>query len=132
MATATPIDSYGRAIVGKWEAGVGIGVAGVIPMIVFSSVLMGKELFPLFGLLPFAMLWGILYVGLATFDHVNPLAANPLTGVPLGVVYGFLVWWGPQVGKPVGEYVSVNGVVQVVLFGAIVGLLYAYSPEADR
>ena len=55
------------------------------------------------------------------------LAAKPRTGLPLGVAYGFLVWWGPQVGKPLGEYVSVNAAMQAAAFGAVVGLLYAYS-----
>jgi len=133
MATSTGTGGFGRGIVDAWHTGVGIGIAGVIPMILFGTVVGGRDLFPLFGLIPYAVLWGLLYVGLASFDRVRRLAAEPRTGVGLGLVYGFLVWWGPQVGKPLGEYVSVDGAVQVAAFGVVVGLLYAYSRTgADR
>jgi hypothetical protein len=96
-------------------------------MIVFSTVVGGQDLFPLFGMIPFAVAWGLLYAGLASVDRIRRLAAKPRTGLPLGVAYGFLVWWGPQVGKPLGEFVSVNAAIQAAAFGAVVGLLYAYS-----
>ena len=48
----------------------------------------------------------------------------------MGVAYGLLVWWGPQVGKPLGEYASVDGAVQAAAFGLVVGLLYTYSTTA--
>jgi hypothetical protein len=127
MATSTATRKYGRGIVDAWHTGVGIGIAGVIPMILFSVVVGGKDLFPLFGLIPYAVLWGLLYVAATRLNPVERLATDPRTGVPLGVAYGFLVWWGPQVGKPVGEYVSVEAAVQATVFGAVVGLVYAYS-----
>jgi hypothetical protein len=49
----------------------------------------------------------------------------------LAVVYSFVVWWGPQVGKPIGEYITVNGAIQVALFGVVIGLVYAYSPDVE-
>ena len=127
MATSTSSDGVGRGLLETWHTGVGVGIAGVIPMIVFSTVVGGQDLFPLFGMIPFAVAWGLLYAGLASVDRIRRLAAKPRTGLPLGVAYGFLVWWGPQVGKPLGEYVSVNAAIQVAAFGAVVGLLYAYS-----
>ena len=48
----------------------------------------------------------------------------------MGVAYGFLAWWGPQIGKPLGEYASVDGAVQAAAFGLVVGLPYAYSATA--
>jgi len=127
MATSTSTDGVGRGILETWHTGVGVGIAGVIPMIVFSTVVGGQDLFPLFGMIPYAVAWGLLYAGLASVDRIRRLAAKPRTGLPLGVAYGFLVWWGPQVGKPLGEYVSVNAAIQAAAFGAVVGLLYAYS-----
>ena len=127
MATSGRTDGVGRDVLEAWHTGVGIGIAGVIPMIAFSVVVGGQDLFPLFGLIPYAVLWGLLYAGAASVARLERLAANPRTGAPMGVAYGFLVWWGPQVGKPLGEYVSVNGAVQAVAFGLVVGLLYAYS-----
>ena len=137
MATSTRTDGVGRGLLETWHTGVGIGIAGVIPMILFSTLVGGQDLFPLFGLIPYAVAWGLLYAGLASIDRVRRLAADPRTGAPMGVAYGFLVWWGPQVGKPLGEYMSVNGAVQAAAFGLVVGLLYAYSargpggPEAS-
>ena len=99
----------------------------MIPMILFSAVVGGKDLFPLFGLVPFAVLWGLVYAAGATVDRIEWLATDIRTAIPLGVVYGFVVWWGPQVGKPIGVYVTVNGAIQVALFGGVVGAVYAYS-----
>jgi hypothetical protein len=127
MATSTKRHGIGSDFLDAWHTGVGIGIAGVIPMMAFSTVVGGKDLFPQFGLIPFAVFWGLLYVALTRIGPVERLAANLKTGVPLGVVYGFLVWWGPQAGKPVGEFVSVDAAVQVAAFGAVVGLLYALS-----
>ena len=76
------------------------------------------------------MLWGLLYVGVASVARIERLATDPRTGAPTGIAYGFLVWWGPQIGKPLGEYASVDGAVQVAAFGLVVGLLYAYSTTA--
>ena len=99
-------------------------------MIAFSVVVGGQDLFPLFGLIPYAVLWGLLYAGVASVARIERLAADPRTGAPMGVAYGFLVWWRPQVGKPLGEHVSVDGAVQATAFGLVVGLLYAYSTTA--
>ena len=99
-------------------------------MIAFSVAIGGQDLFPLFGPIPYAVLWGLLYAGVASVARIERLAADPRTGAPMGVAYGFLVWWGPQVGKPLGEYVSVDGAVQAAAFGLVVGLLYAYSTTA--
>ena len=120
----------GRGVLEAWHTGVGVGVAGVIPMIAFSAVVGGQDLFPLFGLIPYAVLWGLLYAVVASVDRLKRVAANPRTGASMGVAYGFLVWWGPQVGKPLGEYASVDGAVQAAAFGLVVGLLYAYSTAA--
>ena len=130
MATSNERNGFGRGLLETWHTGVGIGIAGVIPMIVFSVVVGGRDLFPLFGLIPYAVLWGLLYVGAASVARIERLAADPRTGAPMGVAYGFLVWWGPQVGKPLGEYVSVNAAVQAAAFGLVVGLLYACSTAA--
>ncbi|PSP94487.1 hypothetical protein BRC84_04215 [Halobacteriales archaeon QS_1_68_44] len=127
MATSTRTDGVGRGLLETWHTGVGIGIAGVIPMILLSTVVGGQDLFPLFGLIPYAVVWGLLYAGLASIDRIRRLAADPRTGAPMGVAYGFLVWWGPQIGKPFGEYVSVNGAMQAAVFGLVVGFLYAYS-----
>lgn len=130
MAPKTGATDIGRVVVGTWQRGVGAGVAAVIPMITDNVVLGGKELFLQFGLIPFAVLWGVLYAGLARHDRVERLAARPLTGVGLGTAYSFLVWMGPQVGEPLGQGVfTVGGAVQVVTFGLVLGLVYAYSPH---
>jgi hypothetical protein len=121
-------DGLGGDLVGKWHTGVGTGIAGVIPIILFS-VWQGNELFPLLGLVPFAVLWGVVYAGVNTIDRLEELASTPRTGALLGVVYSFLVWWGPQVGKPIGEYITVNNAIQVALFGIVLGVVYAYSPD---
>ena len=131
MATSNKRSGFGRGLLETWHTGVGIGIAGVIPMILFSTVVGGQDLFPLFGLIPYAVAWGLLYAGLASVDRIRRLAAKPRTGAPMGVAYGFLVWWDPQVGKPLGEYVSVNGAVQAAAFGLVVGLLYAYSTRGS-
>ena len=127
MATSTGTEGVGRGILETWHTGVGIGIAGVIPMIVFSTLVGGQDLFPLFGLIPYAVLWGLLYAGVASVDRIGRLASKPTTGTLLGVAFGFVVWWGPQMGKPIGEFVSVNAAVQAAAFGAVVGLLYALS-----
>jgi len=96
----------------------------------YDAVWLGNELFPAFGLVPFAVLWGVLYAGLASIDRIQRLAATPRTGVPLGVAYSALAWIGPQFGEPIGQGTfTVNGAVQVVLFGAVLGPVYAYSPD---
>jgi hypothetical protein len=128
MPSALARDGLGGVIVGKWHVGVGSGIAAVIPMILYS-VLQGQELFPLFGLIPFAVLWGTVYAGVATLDRVEQFVTEPGTGLLVGTVYSVLVWWGPQVGKPIGEYVSVGSAVQIVLFGVVLGLVYAYSHD---
>ena len=38
MATSTSTDGVGRGLLETWHTGVGIGIAGVIPMIVFSTM----------------------------------------------------------------------------------------------
>jgi len=130
MASTTSTDRLRRTVIGTWHTGVGAGIASVIPMILYDTVWLGNELFPAFGLVPFAVLWGVLYAGLASIDRIQRLAATPRTGVPLGVAYSALVWMGPQVGEPIGQGTfTVNGAVQVVLFGAVLGLVYAYSPD---
>lgn len=131
MASATAARDWIRLIVGTWNRGVGAGIAGVIPMILFNHLWLGKELFPLFGIIPFAVLWGVLYAGIATLDRIKQVATAPRTGIILGIIYGFLVWWGPQVGKPMKEYLTVNGAIQVVFFGVVLGLVYAYSPDVE-
>jgi hypothetical protein len=128
MSSALAQDGLGGVIVGKWHVGVGSGIAAVIPMILYS-VVQGQELFPLFGLVPFAVLWGTVYAGIATFDRVERVATEPRTGVLVGTIYSVLVWWGPQVGKPIGEYITVNSAIQIVLFGVVLGLVYAHSPD---
>jgi len=127
MATSTGTEGVGRGILETWHTGVGIGIAGVIPMIAFNVLVGGKDLFPQFGLIPFAVLWGLMYVALTRIGPVERLASKPTTGTLLGVAFGFVVWWGPQMGKPIGEFVSVNAAVQAAAFGAVVGLLYALS-----
>ena len=77
--------------------------------------------------MPLDFCFGPSLKGRRSVDRLKRVAANPRTGAPTGVAYGFLVWWGPQVGKPLGEYVSVNAAIQAAAFGAVVGLLYAYS-----
>lgn len=58
------------------------------------------------------------------------MASTPTTGVVTGIFYSFFVWMGPQVGKPLGEGVfTVGGAIQVVMFGVVLGLIYAYSPR---
>lgn len=131
MAAQTPKDDLGSRVIGTWHVGVGTGIAGVIPMILFNNFVLGKELFQLFGLIPFAVLWGLVYAAISEIDQIEQYATDPRTALPLGIIYGFVVWWGPQIGKPVGEYVSVNGAIQVVLFGIVVGLVYAYSTEVE-
>lgn len=130
MASALKREWLRRDLIGRWHVGVGIGIAGVIPMILFS-VLQGQELFPLFGLIPFAVVWGIIYAGIARIERISQLASTPQTGVLLGILYSFLVWWGPQVGKPIGEYITVNGAIQLVAFGIVLGLVYAHSPDVS-
>jgi len=130
MASTTPTAGLRRRVVGTWYAGVGAGIAGVLPMIVSDAVVFGNELFLAFGLFPFAVLWGLVYAGVASIDRIGRLAATPRTGVPLGVAYSALVWMGPQVGEPIGQGTfTVAGAVQVVLFGAVLGLVHAYSPD---
>jgi len=130
MASNTATAGVGRLIVGKWHTGVGAGVAGVIPMILFNHLWLGKELFPSFGLIPFAVLWGVVYAGIAGVGRLNRLAANPRTGTVLGIAYGFLVWMGPQIGEPIGQGTfTLNGVIQIVLFGGVLGVVYASSPQ---
>ena len=58
MATSNKRDEFGRGLPETWHTGVGIGIAGVIPMILFSTVVGGRDLFPLFGLISYAVLWG--------------------------------------------------------------------------
>lgn len=130
MASQTASHGFHRSVIGKWHVGVGAGIAGVIPMVVFNMVVVGNDFPSLFGLLPFAVLWGLVYAGMASIDRVAPVAKEPVTGVGLGVTFGFLVWMGPQVGEPLGQGVfTVNGVIQIVLFGAVLGAVYAYSPD---
>ena len=82
MATSTRTDGVGRGLLETWHTGVGIGIAGVIPMILFSTVVGGQDLFPLFGLIPYAVAWGLLYAGLASVDRIRRLAAAPRTAAP--------------------------------------------------
>lgn len=132
MASETASQGLGRVIVGRWHTGVGAGIAGVIPMIVFNTFWVGNSFESLFSLLPFAVLWGVAYAGVASVGPLARLATAPPTGVGAGVVYSFVVWMGPQVGEPIGQGVfTVNGVVQIVLFGAVLGLVYAYSPYVE-
>ena len=56
MAASRRTEGVGRGVVETWHTGVGIGVAGVIPMIAFSVVVGGQDLFSLFGLIPYAVL----------------------------------------------------------------------------
>ena len=58
MATSRRTDDVSRGVLETWHTGVGIGIAGLIPMIAFSAVVGGRDLFPLFGLIPHAVLWG--------------------------------------------------------------------------
>ena len=60
MATSNERNGFGRGLLETWHTGVGIGIAGVIPMIAFSVVVGGQDLFPLFGLIPYAVAWGLL------------------------------------------------------------------------
>lgn len=129
MALDAPSSDRVHRVIGSWHIGVGTGIAGVIPMILYATLIQGKDLFPLFGLIPFALLWGLVYVGITSIDQLSQFANNLRTALPLGIIYGFAVWWGPQVGKPLGEYISVNSTIQAVLFGVVVGLIYAYSPD---
>ena len=129
MASTTSTADLRRRALGTWHIGVGAGIAGVIPMILYHSAWLGNELFPAFGLFPYAVLWGVIYAGLASTDRIARLATTPRTGVPLGLAYSVLVWVGPQAGKPIGQGAyTVDGAVQVVLFGTVLGLVYAYSP----
>ena len=132
---ASPLATTGlhRRVIGTWHTGVGAGVAGVIPMILFNHVWLGNELFLQFGLIPFAVLWGVIYSGIAAIDRIGRFASNPRTAAISGIVYGFLVWMGPQIGEPIGQgTLTVNGVIQSVMFGGVRGLVYAYSPDAAR
>lgn len=132
MASTTSTADLRRRVVGTWYAGVGAGIAGVIPMIVFDAAVFGNELFLAFGLFPFALLWGLVYAGVASVDRIGRLAGTPRTGVPTGVAYSFLVWMGPQVGEPIGQGTfTLAGTFQVVVFGAVLGLVYAYAPGVD-
>ena len=130
MAPTTSTVRLRRTMIGTWHTGAGVGTASVIPMILYDTVWLGNELFPAFGLVPFAVLWGVLYAGLASIDRLDRLAKTPRSGVALGIAYSALVWMGPQVGEPIGQGTfTVNGAVQVVLFGAVLGFVYAYSPD---
>ena len=120
----------GRGVVEAWHTEVGIGIAGVVSMIAFSVAIGGQDLFPLFGLTPYVVFWGLLCAGVASVARIERPAADPRTGAPTGVAYGFLLWWRPQVGKPLGEYALVDGAVQIAAFGLVVGLPYAYSTTA--
>ena len=60
MATSTETDDVSRGVLKAWHTGVGIGIADVTPMIAFSVVVGGQDLFPLFGLIPYAVAWGLL------------------------------------------------------------------------
>lgn len=132
MALNTTTSRVGRIVIGKWHTGVGAGIAAVIPMILYNFVWLGNDLFPLFGLLPYAMLWGVLYAGIATIDRIEQVATDPLTGVVIGIIYSVLVWMGPQVGEPLGQGVfTVGGAIQIVVFGVVLGLVYAYSPDIE-
>lgn len=130
MAASVTTADLPRIVVGKWQAGVGAGIAGVIPLIVYNHVWLGNELFLEFGLFPFAVLWGVVYSGVATLDRVRRYARDPRSGVIAGIAYSVLVWMGPQIGEPIGRGVfTVGGTLQVVTFGAVLGLVYAYSPD---
>lgn len=101
-------------------------------MILYNLVWRGEDLFLLFGLLPYAMLWRLLYVAIASIDRIEQLASTTTTGVVMGILYSFLVWMGPQLGKPLGEGVfTVGGAMQVVAFGVVLGLVYACSPRVE-
>ena len=41
MATSTRTDDVSHGLLETWHTGVGIGIAGVIPMILFSTVVGG-------------------------------------------------------------------------------------------
>lgn len=133
MAPKTETPDLGRVIVGKWHTGVGAGIAGLAAMMAFNMVVVGNSFESLFGLLPFAVLWGVIYSGIASIEPIANLATAPRTGIPLGIVYGFVVWMGPQIGEPIGRGIfTVNGAVQIVVFGALLGATYAYSPSVDN
>lgn len=131
MATRTEPRRLGELIVGKWQAGVGAGIAAIIPMIAYNMAVTGNTFPSLWGLIPYAVVWGFLYAGIASVDRVGRLADEPVPGIGVGIAYGFLVWMGPQIGEPIGQGVfTVNGAIQIVLFGAVLGLVYSLSPES--
>lgn len=129
MAVRHSAPDVGARLVTRWHIGVGVGIAAVIPMVVANMLLTGNSFPSLFGLLPYAVLWGLVFVGITTVDRVHDHAADPRTGPLVGVGYSALVWIGPQLGEPIGGGVfTPNGVLQVVLFGVTLGWIYAVTP----
>lgn len=130
MAVRSRDTTLGERLITRWHLGVGAGIAAVVPMVGANMLLVGTDVPSLFGLLPFAILWGLVYAGLTTIDRLHEIAADPQTGPWVGIGYSALVWMGPQLGEPIGQGTfTLNGTVQVVLFGLMLGVVYVLSPE---
>ncbi len=130
MAARLGTSDVSGLLIRRWHTGVGAGIAAVMPMLMFNMLWVGNNFPSLFGLLPFAVLWGVVYAGITSIDHIDRYATDLRTAPLLGVGYSAIVWIGPQLGEPIGQGVfTPNGVLQVGLFGVTLGLIYAVTPE---
>lgn len=79
----------------RLHTGVGAGIAAVAPMMAVNMLWVGNSFPSLFGLDPFAVLWGVGSAGITSIDRVDRYAADPLTGPILGIGFSSTVWIGP-------------------------------------
>lgn len=71
--------------------------------------------------------FGLFYAALVSIDRLAVLAAEPVTGLGLGVVYGLGFW----LTTVVGSSFELGGLLAGVTFGVVIGLLYAVSPLVE-
>lgn len=90
-------------------------------------------------LLLFGAVLGLVYAAAAALDPVAEYAGVPGTGVAVGLAFGLVLWvlavvvtpiWLGVVGVENGyDATNIRAVLGYALFGVVVGLVYALSPN---
>lgn len=117
---------------GRWLTGAGAGAVGAVAASIVLFATGGFDLstvsVEMLGVLfmPGAV-FGLFYAALAGIERLSVLAAEPVTGLGLGVVYGLGFW----LTTVVGSSFDLGGLLAGVAFGVVVGLLYAVSPLVE-
>lgn len=96
-----------------------------------SGLAIGWSIFLAIGIIA-----GLVYTLLAHLNQLKQIAAQPDSGVYLGAAYGIVLWLVAVIIVPawvgagqIGTYaVNLRGVASFVLFGILIGLVYAVSP----